>query len=397
MFGPDCLCCCRTGHLDYGSSGGRLSGGGGEIHSHGWGRGSVGRAGAAGIAGGGEGGGGAPHSYGGEWWGGENGGEPGCCASRHFWRPPTVAHGWAPLGDRCGRDSWTALGGAGRARYAARAWSARAVTMGLQPAPNPSALARASIRLWSKTSREPRLGRPPSVSRRSGGSSRPATPRSPSVCKATYLLQVGESPLAPDPDAPNEEDNHWDDDPGRSLVRGLRPRPLQGPPGGRARRARLLPAPAPGALHLRAARRGLGRQVRRGARRPLVDHLRRAPGGPPLREDAPLLRAGRGRPRHLEPGGHALRRAGWPGCGRHPQPPAPLVSWSGARRTASSPSASAPSRRRGRRAWTGSGGTARAGHPMGGPRGRSRGISTLLTSTWRLPTSSLMSSGPTSG
>lgn len=37
------------------------------------------------------------------------------------------------------------------------------------------------------------------------------------VCKATYLLQPGQSPLAPQQDAPNEDDNHWDDDPGRSL------------------------------------------------------------------------------------------------------------------------------------------------------------------------------------
>jgi len=37
------------------------------------------------------------------------------------------------------------------------------------------------------------------------------------VCKATYRLLPGTSPLADAQDEPNEEDNHWDDDPARSL------------------------------------------------------------------------------------------------------------------------------------------------------------------------------------
>lgn len=37
------------------------------------------------------------------------------------------------------------------------------------------------------------------------------------VCKATFLLMPGESPLDSEQEAPNEEDNYWDDDPGRSL------------------------------------------------------------------------------------------------------------------------------------------------------------------------------------
>src|SRR5262245_52089636 len=37
------------------------------------------------------------------------------------------------------------------------------------------------------------------------------------VARATFLLQQGESPLAPEQEPPNEEDNHWDDDPSRSL------------------------------------------------------------------------------------------------------------------------------------------------------------------------------------
>ena len=37
------------------------------------------------------------------------------------------------------------------------------------------------------------------------------------VCKATYELTPGTSPLAREPEALNESDNHWDDDPERSL------------------------------------------------------------------------------------------------------------------------------------------------------------------------------------
>lgn len=37
------------------------------------------------------------------------------------------------------------------------------------------------------------------------------------VCKATYALAPGTSPLAREPEALNESDNHWDDDPERSL------------------------------------------------------------------------------------------------------------------------------------------------------------------------------------
>lgn len=37
------------------------------------------------------------------------------------------------------------------------------------------------------------------------------------VCKATFLLMPGESPLHSEQEEPNEEDNYWDDDPGRSL------------------------------------------------------------------------------------------------------------------------------------------------------------------------------------
>src|SRR5512140_2077516 len=37
------------------------------------------------------------------------------------------------------------------------------------------------------------------------------------VAKGTFLLKPGESPLAPEQEAPNEEDNYWDDDPSRSL------------------------------------------------------------------------------------------------------------------------------------------------------------------------------------
>jgi hypothetical protein len=37
------------------------------------------------------------------------------------------------------------------------------------------------------------------------------------VCKATYELRPVESPLAAEQDLPNEEDNHWNDDPSRSL------------------------------------------------------------------------------------------------------------------------------------------------------------------------------------
>jgi hypothetical protein len=37
------------------------------------------------------------------------------------------------------------------------------------------------------------------------------------VCKATFQLLPGESPLAAEQDLPTEEENHWDDDPSRSL------------------------------------------------------------------------------------------------------------------------------------------------------------------------------------
>jgi hypothetical protein len=37
------------------------------------------------------------------------------------------------------------------------------------------------------------------------------------VCKATFRLMPGESPLHSEQEEPNEEDNYWDDDPGRSL------------------------------------------------------------------------------------------------------------------------------------------------------------------------------------
>ena len=37
------------------------------------------------------------------------------------------------------------------------------------------------------------------------------------VCKATYDLAPAESPLAPEQEAPNEDDTYWNDDPGRSL------------------------------------------------------------------------------------------------------------------------------------------------------------------------------------
>lgn len=37
------------------------------------------------------------------------------------------------------------------------------------------------------------------------------------VCKATFRLLPGESPLDPEQEEPNEEDNYWDDDPERSL------------------------------------------------------------------------------------------------------------------------------------------------------------------------------------
>ncbi|MEZ4302368.1 MAG: DUF2169 domain-containing protein [Polyangiaceae bacterium] len=37
------------------------------------------------------------------------------------------------------------------------------------------------------------------------------------VCKATYLLESGVSPLAPEQEDPNDDDNHWDDDPAKSL------------------------------------------------------------------------------------------------------------------------------------------------------------------------------------
>ncbi len=37
------------------------------------------------------------------------------------------------------------------------------------------------------------------------------------VCKATYVLVPGESPLAEEQEPPSEVDGHWDDDPSRSL------------------------------------------------------------------------------------------------------------------------------------------------------------------------------------
>src|SRR4051812_40805315 len=37
------------------------------------------------------------------------------------------------------------------------------------------------------------------------------------VCKATYTLTPVESPLAAEQEYPNEDDNHWNDDPARSL------------------------------------------------------------------------------------------------------------------------------------------------------------------------------------
>src|SRR4051794_28663001 len=37
------------------------------------------------------------------------------------------------------------------------------------------------------------------------------------VCKATYSLQPGEAAFAAEQEAPNENDNHWDDDPARSV------------------------------------------------------------------------------------------------------------------------------------------------------------------------------------
>lgn len=37
------------------------------------------------------------------------------------------------------------------------------------------------------------------------------------ICKATYLLQPGESPLAPEQDAVNDQESHWNDDPTRSV------------------------------------------------------------------------------------------------------------------------------------------------------------------------------------
>jgi hypothetical protein len=37
------------------------------------------------------------------------------------------------------------------------------------------------------------------------------------VCKATYALRPGESPLADEQEDPNERDDHWDDDPEKSL------------------------------------------------------------------------------------------------------------------------------------------------------------------------------------
>jgi hypothetical protein len=37
------------------------------------------------------------------------------------------------------------------------------------------------------------------------------------VCKATFQLCPGESPLAAEQDLPNEDDNHWNDDPSRSV------------------------------------------------------------------------------------------------------------------------------------------------------------------------------------
>src|SRR4051794_39483342 len=37
------------------------------------------------------------------------------------------------------------------------------------------------------------------------------------ICKATYLLEPGTAPLAPDQEPLNEHEDHWDDDPSRSL------------------------------------------------------------------------------------------------------------------------------------------------------------------------------------
>lgn len=37
------------------------------------------------------------------------------------------------------------------------------------------------------------------------------------VCKATYRLEQNVSPLAEAREHPNEEDNHWDDDPRKSV------------------------------------------------------------------------------------------------------------------------------------------------------------------------------------
>ena len=37
------------------------------------------------------------------------------------------------------------------------------------------------------------------------------------ICKATFDLGPGESPLAADQEAPNEADDHWNDDVSRSL------------------------------------------------------------------------------------------------------------------------------------------------------------------------------------
>jgi hypothetical protein len=47
--------------------------------------------------------------------------------------------------------------------------------------------------------------------------SKSATPVQTVIVKATYLLRPGECPLAPDQDAVNEGDNHWNDDPTRSV------------------------------------------------------------------------------------------------------------------------------------------------------------------------------------
>src|SRR3954471_20301712 len=37
------------------------------------------------------------------------------------------------------------------------------------------------------------------------------------VCKATFTLAPGESELAEEQEYPNEDDNHWNDDPARSV------------------------------------------------------------------------------------------------------------------------------------------------------------------------------------